>query len=181
MPCEGVSKPAANARAAGSASGNPAVSLAVKPSTTPFGMPTRSAADGRSFTRGHLRCAAKRGAELARRGIRGTGSARAKSYLHLGRASGPVAGAVAVFNRGGRKGRVAIVHYVEPDATVIYLNLSSRRQAGHEWLFLSFIFFSDEGFIILPFDVVSGFFDISSDDAAAGGLESLLVPLAVPA
>ena len=95
----------------------------------PFGMPTASAADGARFIRGRLVCALNVGAELARRGIRGTGSALAKSYLAWGRASGPAPGAVAVFGRGRRGGHVAIVHSVRPDGTVIYLNPSSRRQA----------------------------------------------------
>jgi hypothetical protein len=80
------------------------------------------------FIRGRLICARNVGAALAARGIRGTGSALAKSYLHWGRASGPVPGAVAVFGRRGG-GHVAIVDHVEPNGTVIYLNPSSRRQA----------------------------------------------------
>lgn len=83
------------------------------------------------FIRGRLVCARNIGAELARRGIQGTGSALAKSYLHWGRPSGPQPGAVAVFSRGKRGGHVAIVQEVHPDGTVIYLNPSSRRQAWH--------------------------------------------------
>lgn len=74
------------------------------------------------FIRGRLVCARNIGAELARRGIRGTGSALAKSYLRWGRPSGPQPGAVAVFSRGRRGGHVAIVDSVRPDGTVIYLN-----------------------------------------------------------
>lgn len=81
------------------------------------------------FIRGRLVCAANVGQELARRGIKGTGSRLAKSYLSWGRASPPVPGAVAVFDRGRRGGHVAIVHKVLPNGTVIYLNPSSRRQA----------------------------------------------------
>lgn len=81
-----------------------------------------------AFVRGRLICAVNVGRALAARGLRGTGSALAKSYLSWGRASGPVAGAVAVFSRG-RGGHVAIVHSVMPNGTVIYLNPSSRRQA----------------------------------------------------
>lgn len=96
----------------------------------PFGSaitdPTPGAAT--RFIRGRLVCARNVGAELARRGIRGTGSALAKSYLHWGRPSGPQPGAVAVFSRGRRGGHVAIVQSVRPDGTVIYLNPSSRRQ-----------------------------------------------------
>lgn len=84
------------------------------------------------FIRGHLKCAVNVNAELARRGIKGTGSARAKDFLRWGRAvSGPVRGAVAVFTRGRRGGHVAIVAGIRPDGTVIYLNPSSSRQAWH--------------------------------------------------
>lgn len=83
---------------------------------------------GNPFIRGRLICAANVGAELARRGIRGTGSRLAMSYRTWGRASGPVPGAVAVFGRRGG-GHVAIVHSVRPNGQVIYLNPSSRRQA----------------------------------------------------
>lgn len=81
------------------------------------------------FIRGRLVCARNVNAALAARGIRGTGSAFAKSFLSWGRGSGPQPGAVAVFSRGRRGGHVAIVHEVRPDGTVIYLNPSSRRQA----------------------------------------------------
>lgn len=80
------------------------------------------------FIRGRLICAVNVGQELARRGIKGTGSRLAKSYLSWGRASGPVGGAVAVFNRK-HGGHVAIVDHVRPDGTVIYRNPSARRQA----------------------------------------------------
>lgn len=83
---------------------------------------------GRAFIRGRLICAANVGAELARRGIKGTGSRLAMSYRSWGRPSGPVPGAVAVFGRRGG-GHVAIVHSVQPNGQVIYLNPSSRRQA----------------------------------------------------
>jgi hypothetical protein len=65
----------------------------------------RSAGEGPRFIRGRLVCAVNVGAELARRGIRGTGSARAKSYLSWGRASRPVPGVVAVFITSGRTAR----------------------------------------------------------------------------
>ena len=86
------------------------------------------------YIAGRLKCAVNVNAALAARGIRGTGSALAKSFLSWGRASGPTPGAVAVFARGRRGGHVAIVHSVRSDGTVIYLNPSSRRQAwqvGH--------------------------------------------------
>lgn len=81
------------------------------------------------FIRGRLICAANVNAALAARGIRGTGSRFAKSFLSWGRPSGPTPGAVAVFSRGRRGGHVAIVHSVRPNGEVIYLNPSSRRQA----------------------------------------------------
>lgn len=97
----------------------------------PFGTAITDPTPGAAarFIRGRLVCARNIGAELARRGIKGTGSALAKSYLHWGRPSGPQPGAVAVFSRGRRGGHVAIVDSVRPDGTVIYLNPSSRRQA----------------------------------------------------
>lgn len=96
----------------------------------PFGTAITDPTPGSAarFIRGRLVCARNVNAFLAARGIRGTGSAYAKSFLPWGRASGPVPGAVAVFNRRGG-GHVAIVDSVRPDGTVIYLNPSSRRQA----------------------------------------------------
>lgn len=79
------------------------------------------------FISGRLICAVNVNAYLASRGIRGTGSALAKSFLRWGRPSGPVTDAVAVFSRG-RGGHVAIVDHVEPNGTVIYKNPSARRQ-----------------------------------------------------
>jgi hypothetical protein len=81
-----------------------------------------------TFVRGRLICAVNVGRLLAARGIKGTGSALAKSYLAWGRASGPVPGAVAIFHRGRRGGHVAIVHSVV-NGRVIYLNPSARKQA----------------------------------------------------
>jgi hypothetical protein len=86
-----------------------------------FGMPHR-------FVRGRLICAVNVGSALAERGIKGTGSRLAKSYLRWGRKSGPVPGAVAVFNRGRHGGHVALVHSVKRDGTVIYLNPSASKQ-----------------------------------------------------
>lgn len=65
------------------------------------------------YIRGRLICAVNVGAALAERGIQGTGSAAALSYLHWGRsAGGPVPGAVIVSRRRGG-GHVAIVSRVE--------------------------------------------------------------------
>lgn len=75
------------------------------------------------YIAGRLVCAVNVNAELARRGIRGTGSALAKSFLSWGRPSAPVPGAVAVYNRGKSKvkGHVAIVSRVV-GSTVYVLN-----------------------------------------------------------
>jgi len=80
------------------------------------------------YIAGRLVCAVNVNAELARRGIRGTGSALAKSFLHWGRASQPVAGAVAVYGRRGG-GHVAIVSRVVNGRVYVW-NPSSRR---HQW------------------------------------------------
>lgn len=79
------------------------------------------------FIRGRLVCARNVNAALAARGVRGSGSNFAKSFLRWGVASGPVPGAVAVFNRRGG-GHAAIVHSIAPNGAVIFLNPSSRRQ-----------------------------------------------------
>jgi hypothetical protein len=89
---------------------------------------TQYVSQGSRFIRGRLICAANINAELASRGIRGTGSRLAKSFLSWGRPSGPQPGAVAIFNRRGG-GHVAIVEGIESDGTIIYKNPSSRRQA----------------------------------------------------
>lgn len=80
------------------------------------------------FVRGRLICADNVNAALAERGIRGTGSRLAKSFLGWGRASGPVPGAVAVYHRRGG-GHVAIVSHVDANGRVWVWNPSARRQA----------------------------------------------------
>lgn len=80
------------------------------------------------YIAGRLVCAVNVNAELARRGIRGTGSALAKSFLHWGRPSRPVAGAVAVYGRKGG-GHVAIVSRVVGGRVYVW-NPSSR---AHRW------------------------------------------------
>lgn len=75
------------------------------------------------FIAGRLICAVNVGAALAERGIAGTGSALAKSYLSWGHPSGPVPGAVAVFNRGnphGPSGHVAIVAAVAGGTVMLW-------------------------------------------------------------
>ena len=78
------------------------------------------------FIRGRLVCAVNVNAALARRGIRGTGSALARSFLHWGRATKAVPGAVAVFGRRGG-GHVAIVAKVEKGRVWVW-NPSSRSR-----------------------------------------------------
>jgi hypothetical protein len=80
------------------------------------------------YIAGRLICAVNVGAALAERGIKGTGSALALSYLRWGQASGPVPGAVAVSSRRGG-GHVAIVSRV--DAGQVYVWNPSPR--GHGW------------------------------------------------
>jgi hypothetical protein len=87
------------------------------------------------YIAGHLICAVNVGSALAERGIKGTGSARALSYLGWGRsAGGPVPGAVIVSARR-RGGHVAIVSRVEnawrvqhlPDESVGFLNAVKKH------------------------------------------------------
>ena len=85
------------------------------------GRPTR-------FIAGRLVCAINVNAALAERGIRGTGSAWAKSFLTWGRsAGGPVPGAVIVSSRKGG-GHVAIVSRVE--GGVVYAWNATGGQRG---------------------------------------------------
>lgn len=79
------------------------------------------------FIGGRLICALNVNAALAARGIRGTGSAMAKSFLRWGRSTAPVPGAVAIWNRGRnpRAGHVAIVARVER-GRVLFWNPSRR-------------------------------------------------------
>ena len=86
------------------------------------------------YIAGRLKCAVNVNAALAARGIRGTGSAWARSFLNWGRASHPVPGAVAVYSRGRRSGHVALVSRVE-GGRVYVLNPSSRRQRWVETVY----------------------------------------------
>lgn len=91
----------------------------------------RIARPGR-YIAGRLICAINVNAALAERGIRGTGSALAKSFLGWGRASVPVPGAVAVAvsaRRGG--GHVAIVSRVEGGQVYVW-NPSPRGSGWQE-------------------------------------------------
>lgn len=77
----------------------------------------------RRFIAGRLSCAINVNAALAERGISGTGSALAKSFLRWGRASAPVPGAVAVFARGNPRatsGHVAIVAAVDGGSVLLW-------------------------------------------------------------
>lgn len=80
---------------------------------------------------GRLVCAINVNAALAERGIRGTGSALAKSFLRWGRsAGGPVPGAVIVSSRRGG-GHVAIVSRVE-NGVVYAWNATGGRRGWRE-------------------------------------------------
>lgn len=80
------------------------------------------------YIAGRLICAVNVGSALAERGIKGTGSALALSYLHWGRsAGGPVPGAVIVSARRGG-GHVAIVSRVENG--VVYAWNATGGQSG---------------------------------------------------
>ena len=94
--------------------------------------PQVSATQGRRPSRyiaGRLVCAVNVNAELARRGISGTGSALAKSFLRWGMASGAIPGAVAVYERRG--GHVAIVSRVVGGRVYVW-NPSSRHRGWRE-------------------------------------------------
>ncbi|MEH2476261.1 hypothetical protein V1281_002570 [Nitrobacteraceae bacterium AZCC 2161] len=82
------------------------------------------------YIAGRLICAVNVNSALAERGIRGTGSALAKSFLGWGRASAPVAGAVAVSGRRGG-GHVAIVSRVEGNQVYVW-NPSPRGRGWQE-------------------------------------------------
>lgn len=74
------------------------------------------------FIAGRLICAVNVNATLKANGIKGTGSAWAKSFLKWGKPSKPVPGAVAVYNRGGNRnnGHVAIVAKVVKNTVWIW-------------------------------------------------------------
>lgn len=78
------------------------------------------------FIRGRLVCARNVNAALAQRGIEGTGSALAFSFLRWGRPSGPQPGAVQISGRRGG-GHVMIVSHQE-EGEWLCLNPSTRRQ-----------------------------------------------------
>lgn len=80
------------------------------------------------FVAGRLVCAVNVGVALAERGIKGTGSALALSYLRWGHsAGGPVPGAVIVSARRGG-GHVAIVSRVE--SGIVYAWNATGGQRG---------------------------------------------------
>lgn len=82
------------------------------------------------FIRGRLVCARNVNAALAARGIRGTGSAAARSFLQWGSSSrhSPRQGDIAVFSRGRHGGHVAIVAGRNARGQLVYWNPSSRGQ-----------------------------------------------------
>ncbi|MGM5033540.1 hypothetical protein [Tardiphaga sp. 803_E3_N1_3] len=83
------------------------------------------------YIAGRLICAVNVGAALAERGIKGTGSALARSYDRWGvRVAQPVPGAVAVTDRRGG-GHVAIVSRVEGSRVFVW-NPSTRGRGWRE-------------------------------------------------
>jgi|SRR5581483_10486487 len=84
------------------------------------------------FIRGRLVCAINVKAALAARGISVPQSNYAKAFLTWGRPSPCVAGAVAVYDRGGVRGHAALVSGVDPDGTIRVWNPSARAQAWRE-------------------------------------------------
>ncbi|SFM00984.1 hypothetical protein SAMN03159423_4896 [Bradyrhizobium sp. NFR13] len=83
------------------------------------------------YIAGRLICAINVGAALAERGIKGTGSALARSYDRWGvRVAQPVPGAVAVTDRRGG-GHVAIVSRVEGSRVFVW-NPSTRGRGWRE-------------------------------------------------
>lgn len=85
--------------------------------TVPGSLPAAIVAPAR-YIAGKLVCAINVNAALAERGIKGTGSALAKSFLNWGQPSAPVPGAVAIYDRrckkcGPQSGHAAIVSRVE--------------------------------------------------------------------
>lgn len=77
-----------------------------------------------AFVRGRLVCAANVNRYLASKGVQGTGSNLALSFLRWGRPSGPVPGAVQVQRRPGGGGHVKVVM-----GGGLCLNPSARAQA----------------------------------------------------
>lgn len=133
FPCEGVA-PSARGEMIAKAVGFGGAQKIYRPRVSPnsFGAPSPSF--GYSLGRpmryiaGRLICAVNVNAALAERGIRGTGSAWAKSFLTWGySAGGPIPGAVIVSSRRGG-GHVAIVSRVENG--VVYAWNATGGQSG---------------------------------------------------
>lgn len=78
------------------------------------------------FIRGKLSCALNVNSALAERGIRGTGSAMARSFLSWGRPSAPVPGAVAYTRCCGPTGHVAVVDHLDRHGRPVVWNPSRR-------------------------------------------------------
>lgn len=83
------------------------------------------------YIAGRLICAINVNSALAERGIVGTGSALAKSFLSWGRSSPPVPGAIAISSRGRRGGHVAIISRVEGGRIYVW-NPSPRGRGWQE-------------------------------------------------
>lgn len=134
MPCEGVA-PSARGEEIARQVGFGAAQKVYTPRTAAYGIPSPSIGYtiGRPmrYIAGRLICAINVNAALAERGIRGTGSAVARSFDRWGvRAAGPVPGAVAVTDRRGG-GHVAIVSRVEGSRVFVW-NPSPRGRGWRE-------------------------------------------------
>ena len=125
MPCEGVGPSPRGEMIARKVGFGAAQKVYTPPKFSPgISRPSR-------YIGGRLVCAVNVGVALAERGIRGTGSALALSYLHWGRsAGGPIPGAVIVSRRRGG-GHVAIVSRVE-NGVVYAWNATGGRRGWRE-------------------------------------------------
>lgn len=127
-PCEGVTTSVRGERIVKAMGGFGTATKVYKPRSELVPAFGPSAGRPSRFIPGRLICAINVGAALAERGIKGTGSALALSYLHWGRsAGGPVPGAVIVSARRGG-GHVAIVSRVE--GGVVYAWNATGGQSG---------------------------------------------------
>jgi len=109
FPCEGVTLSPRGLKVVKAMGGFGAAKAHYEAPYQPSSFATSSIGRPSRYIAGHLICAINVGVALAERGIKGTGSALALSYLHWGRsAGGPVPGAVIVSGRRGG-GHVAIV------------------------------------------------------------------------
>lgn len=128
FPCEGVSPSPRGLKVVKAVGFGVAKPQYEPPASSQLSFGSAVAGRPSRYIAGHLICAVNVGAALAERGIKGTGSALALSYLHWGHsAGGPVPGAVIVSGRRGG-GHVAIVSRVENG--VVYAWNATGGQSG---------------------------------------------------